>query len=753
GDCVPGSGGTDTIIRDDVGAGLLTTGVFPYTYFNAAGFLVYADKNASNSYTFGATAATTESLWLENQGDATWDSVTKNILVEADGTATTGVGVDDDAPLRGDILIYLQAGDNVCAGFDYVAAVFHFEDIYVDGNGNCIPGDGGADSILFDLTGDGLTAGTVYSGTWASMAGTLAFSDAMATGVYTFGASAAATDSLWTTFWVPGVVHNPTYTSTGDTKVFGFDHNLKSGDDLVSLKTAVGVGGQPIIYADADFGGSLNSTDEILEDTGNVQGGPATVPNGVIDRQGDVADFFTFKNIGTASSDEITNVRLYGDFWFTGSNGRCDTPAGSVDDLLIGTFTYDVATQQWVSSALNSIVFPALFRACIVADISPTALSSHTLIPQIPQLHDVNSNGRYDAGDSGLFFFSANDGPTGGSINAPYSITFTNAPGSSSAASGGSSFTCGVNINNGNATTSDLNVNLSISASGLTASEMIISDNSSFTGASFEPFSATKNWTLSGGYGDKTVYLVLKDANGTTSQLCSASINYSQTGAPTPVPTQPSAPILHGSEPAAPLPSDVQAGELVKIAGINSVYFISSDNRRHAFPNEMVFFSWFKDFSNVKTISSSTLALIPLGSDVTIRPGTWLLKVQSDPKVYAVEAYGVLRWVKTETVAQNLYGADWNKKILDINPSFMFDYQFGSDIETSIHPTGSVIQYADSSVKYYVENGQKRLISPAVFSADLFQDKFVLKNISTSITYTSGSDLTASPIQDLISLR
>ncbi|MDD5341004.1 MAG: hypothetical protein PHC97_01050, partial [Patescibacteria group bacterium] len=42
GDCVPGSGGTDTIIRDDVGAGLLTTGVFPYTYFNAAGFLVYA---------------------------------------------------------------------------------------------------------------------------------------------------------------------------------------------------------------------------------------------------------------------------------------------------------------------------------------------------------------------------------------------------------------------------------------------------------------------------------------------------------------------------------------------------------------------------------------------------------------------------------------------------------------------------------------------------------------------------------------
>jgi endo-1,4-beta-xylanase len=82
----------------------------------------------------------------------------------------------------------------------------------------------------------------------------------------------------------------------------------------------------------------------------------------------------------------------------------------------------------------------------------------------------------------------------------------------------------------------------------------------------------------------------------------------------------------------------------------------------------------------VKTISADELASIPLGGNVTYRPGVKLVKVTTVPKVYAVAAHGVLRWVKTEEVAKALYGVDWNKKVDDIPDAFFVNYTVGADI-------------------------------------------------------------------------
>lgn len=98
----------------------------------------------------------------------------------------------------------------------------------------------------------------------------------------------------------------------------------------------------------------------------------------------------------------------------------------------------------------------------------------------------------------------------------------------------------GIKINGGAACTTSANVVLSINNFGdASITQMIISENPFFTGAVYEPYAATKNWTLSAGFGLKTVYAKLKTSGGVESNVFSATIDYEAVcqGAPTPTPT------------------------------------------------------------------------------------------------------------------------------------------------------------------------------------------------------------------------
>lgn len=145
-----------------------------------------------------------------------------------------------------------------------------------------------------------------------------------------------------------------------------------------------------------------------------------------------------------------------------------------------------------------------------------------------------------------------------------------------------------------------------------------------------------------------------------------------------------------GSETVSPSTSETQPGTLIKTAcsptaSVNdlcrAVYFYATDGKRHAFPNEKVFFTWFDDFDSVKEVSSTFLSSLTLGKNVTYHPGTKMVKFQSVPTVYAVNKKGVLRAIASEQVASQLYGTDWNKKIEDISDAFFGNYTFGTKIE------------------------------------------------------------------------
>ncbi len=60
-------------------------------------------------------------------------------------------------------------------------------------------------------------------------------------------------------------------------------------------------------------------------------------------------------------------------------------------------------------------------------------------------------------------------------------------------------------------------------------------------------------------------------------------------------------------------------GYLVKTAGDRAVYLAGSDGTRHVFVGERPFFSWYRNFNSVRTISKGALAALPLGGYVLAR--------------------------------------------------------------------------------------------------------------------------------------
>jgi len=121
------------------------------------------------------------------------------------------------------------------------------------------------------------------------------------------------------------------------------------------------------------------------------------------------------------------------------------------------------------------------------------------------------------------------------------------------------------------------------------------------------------------------------------------------------------------------------SGTLIKGTTNTAVYYVEA-GKRYAFPNERVYFSWYTDFSGVMTVPDTDLATYMLAGNVTYRPASRLVKITTDPKVYAVSRHGVLRWVMTESAAAGLYGSDWNTKVHDVADTFFTNYLVGSAI-------------------------------------------------------------------------
>ena len=187
------------------------------------------------------------------------------------------------------------------------------------------------------------------------------------------------------------------------------------------------------------------------------------------------------------------------------------------------------------------------------------------------------------------------------------------------------------------------------------------------------------------------------------------------------------------------------AGDLIKMSGLSSVYYLGADGKRYVFPNEQTYFSWYSDFSGVVTIPQSELESYPLGANVTIRPGTVLVKITTDPKVYAVEPNGNLKWVSSETAASTLFGANWAARVVDVPDAFFTNYTVATgEISDSAYPTGSLVKWADSTDVYYVDsNGEaQKIANEAAFLANRFKWSDVITAPTSVVKPTAGTEIT-----------
>ncbi len=154
---------------------------------------------------------------------------------------------------------------------------------------------------------------------------------------------------------------------------------------------------------------------------------------------------------------------------------------------------------------------------------------------------------------------------------------------------------------------------------------------------------------------------------------------------------------------------DLEAGDLIRGETFPAVYYYSVDGFRYVFPNQKAYDTWYDNFDDVRWVSDADLTTIQIGGNVTYRPGAKMIKINSDPKTYAVGADGSLYHVATEDAAVALYGTEWNTMIDDVPDGF-----FGNYTQTNEQVTGTADFDVDAVMAASPDvDADKGLVAPA----------------------------------------
>lgn len=123
-----------------------------------------------------------------------------------------------------------------------------------------------------------------------------------------------------------------------------------------------------------------------------------------------------------------------------------------------------------------------------------------------------------------------------------------------------------------------------------------------------------------------------------------------------------------------------EADTLIRTASSPTVYYCGRDGGRYVFQNEGTYFSWYENFDDVDVIADDVMGGIPMKGSVTYRPGSYLLKLPSVSKVYAVGVGGTLHWIPSADIAEALYGEAWATMVRDLPESLYPAYELGEDV-------------------------------------------------------------------------
>ena len=153
--------------------------------------------------------------------------------------------------------------------------------------------------------------------------------------------------------------------------------------------------------------------------------------------------------------------------------------------------------------------------------------------------------------------------------------------------------------------------------------------------------------------------------------------------------------------------STVSSGDLIRGTSFSAVYYMGADGFRYVFPNDKTYFTWYSNFDTVKFLSDSDLSKIQMGGNITYKPGSKMIKINSDPEVYFVANGGVIRPIADEATAKLMYGTSWNTRIDDVPDGFFSNYT------RSVSSIGQEEAEIVNSTFSATINADKSLIAPA----------------------------------------
>lgn len=411
-----------------------------------------------------------------------------------------------------------------------------------------------------------------------------------------------------------------------------------------------------------------------------------TIPanNGEVDE----LNVITIKNSGTAlNASNIEKITFWKDAGPTGFQGM------GIDEELGIAVWYDLG-QYWYLKNLSEVIPVNGLRIFASAETTYTFSKTTYIQMMVSVLNDQNSNSSFDLGDTGIFVSSDNDGPTNeGIVNANFQTLYKAAIDQFAPKTNITNLTDEQVITGGDFAITGKSKDQGGSIMSWTK---IVIDNEEFDVVTSDSY---LNWEYTANFsaGSHTISVKSSDQLGNqteTEQItitaeepeptCADGIEYCLTQQD----CEDQGHYWYNSacnlepETAPEEPTGINSGDLIK-ASSASVYYYGTDNKRYVFPTEKTYKTWYTDFSNVKTITSDELASIAIGGNVTYRPGVKMIKITTDPKVYAVAKGGILRWVQTESLAQSLYGENWNQMIEDVPDAFFTNYTMGDLIEST----------------------------------------------------------------------
>lgn len=124
---------------------------------------------------------------------------------------------------------------------------------------------------------------------------------------------------------------------------------------------------------------------------------------------------------------------------------------------------------------------------------------------------------------------------------------------------------------------------------------------------------------------------------------------------------------------------------VIKSQGLGFLYWRGSNGNRFSFPTEDVFLSWFPASQfrpAIFNLTDAQVVAIPLAGSVLYKAGTRLIKLSSDPKIFAVGNNGSIHWIPSEGTIEKIFGYYWRNILVTIPDVLFVNYSVGRVIES-----------------------------------------------------------------------